>query len=139
MRVVLDTNVVVSALLFSKGRLSWMRHAWQSCRLQPVVCKESVSELLWVLNYPKFSLNIDDQKNLLADFLPYADIVTLPNPWPELPLCRDGHDQLFLVLTHVAQSATLITGDADILTLQHELPFATLTPDELAEKISARS
>ncbi|MFT4102498.1 MAG: PIN domain-containing protein [Burkholderiaceae bacterium] len=41
-RVVLDTNVVLSALLFTAGRLAWVRHAWQRQQLRPVVCRETV-------------------------------------------------------------------------------------------------
>ena len=29
LRVVLDTNVVVSALVFERGAMSWFREAWQ--------------------------------------------------------------------------------------------------------------
>ena len=29
-RMVLDTNVLVSALLFEGGRLAWIRQSWQS-------------------------------------------------------------------------------------------------------------
>lgn len=47
-RVVLDTNIVLSALLFTSGRLAWIRHAWQGRQLQPLVCRETVNELLLV-------------------------------------------------------------------------------------------
>jgi predicted nucleic acid-binding protein len=55
-RVVLDTNVVVSALVFGTGRLAEMRIAWQGERLLPLVSKATVEELLRVLAYPKFQL-----------------------------------------------------------------------------------
>ena len=35
-RVVLDTNVVLSALLFQQGALVWLRHAWQSYAILPL-------------------------------------------------------------------------------------------------------
>lgn len=74
-RVVIDTNVVLSALLFTDGRLAWMRHAWQRQQIQPLVCKETASELLRVLAYPKFKLTGREQQELLADFLPHAEVV----------------------------------------------------------------
>lgn len=55
-RVVLDTNIVLSALLFNTGRLTWVRHAWQRQQVQPLVCTATVNELLRVLAYPKFKL-----------------------------------------------------------------------------------
>ena len=133
-RVVLDTNVVLAALLFTSGRLAWLRRAWQQGPLQPLVCKQTVSELLRVLAYPKFRLTAKDQQDLLADFLPYADVVQLPQPWPTLPACRDENDQVFLVLAHVGQAEALVTGDGDILAMRDEFPGLIVTPDEWAGK-----
>lgn len=133
-RVVLDTNVVLSALLFTAGRLAWMRHAWQRQQLQPLVCKETANELLRVLAYPKFKLTGQEQRDLLADFLPHADVVELPTPWPELPACRDEKDQVFLVLAHAAKADALVTGDADILAMRDAFPGLIVTPDQLAEQ-----
>lgn len=135
-RVVFDTNVVLSALLFSAGRFVWLRHAWQRQRLQPLVCKETVNELLRVLAYPKFELSVVEQEDLLADFLPYTDVVQLPNPWPVLPTCRDQKDQMFLVLAHVGKASALVTGDADILAMRETFPGLILTADELSEQLN---
>ncbi|MFG0787480.1 putative toxin-antitoxin system toxin component, PIN family [Delftia tsuruhatensis] len=134
MRVVLDTNVVLSALLFTSGRLAWIRRAWQQQQLQPLVCRETASELLRVLAYPKFKLSTAEQQALLEDFLPWADVVTLPQPWPALPLCRDDKDQVFLVLAHVGRARALITGDGHLLALRDEFPGLIVTPDEWAAR-----
>lgn len=134
-RVVLDTNVVLSALLFSKGRLAWLRQAWQHQRLQPLVCKETVSELLRVLAYPKFMLSAAEQQDLLADFLPYTEVLELPGSWPDLPVCRDEKDQVFLVLAHEGKAEALVTGDADILVMRDTFPGLILTADELAYRV----
>ena len=45
-RAVLDTNVVLSALLFPRGQLSWLRAAWQQGRLRPLVSKVTTEELM---------------------------------------------------------------------------------------------
>ncbi|TVP81925.1 PIN domain-containing protein [Thioalkalivibrio sp.] len=45
-RVVLDTNCIVSALLFSRGRLAWLRHAWQSGQFCPLVSRATAEELI---------------------------------------------------------------------------------------------
>lgn len=134
-RVVLDTNIVLSALLFGKGRLAWSRQAWQHQQLQPLVCKETVSELLRVLAYPKFMLSAAEQQDLLADFRPYTEVAELSDPWPDLPVCRDGKDQVFLVLAHEAKAELLVTGDADILAMRDAFPGLILTADELADRM----
>lgn len=136
-RVVLDTNVVLSALLFTAGRLAWIRHAWQRQQLQPLVCKEIANELLRVLAYPKFKLTTQEQRDLLADFLPYADVVGQPTPWPDLPACRDEEDHVFLVLAHVAKADALVTGDAGILAMRAAFPGLIVTPEQLAKQLGA--
>jgi len=138
-RVVLDTNVVLSALLFTSGRLAWIRRAWQREQVQPLVCKETASELLRVLAYPKFKLTAEDRQDLLEDFLPYADVVELPQPWPSLPVCRDEKDQVFLVLAQVGQADALVTGDGDLLAMRDDFPGLIVTPDEWAERQDDRS
>jgi putative PIN family toxin of toxin-antitoxin system len=134
-RVVLDTNIVLSALLFNAGRLAWIRHAWQHQQLQPLVCRDTANELLRALTYPKFKLSAQEQKDLLGDFLPYAEVITLPTPWPDLPACRDEQDQVFLVLAHAGKAHALITGDTDILAMRDVFPGRILTADELATQI----
>ncbi len=128
-RVVLDTNIVLSATLFSSGRVAWIRHAWQRGTLIPLVCKPTVEELLRVLAYPRFRLSPDEREELMAEFLPWAESVTLPERWPALPVCRDEKDQVFLVLAHHAGAQALVTGDADLLAMQGETGFPIVTAE----------
>ena len=81
MRAVFDTNIVISALVFGRS-LFWLRRAWASGTVVPVVCRETVAELLRVLAYPKFRLDAAERETLLADYLPFAEIVSLPDPFP---------------------------------------------------------
>ncbi len=66
-RVVIDTNLVLSALVFAQGRLIPLRRAWQNQQVEPLVSKVTAAELIRVLNYPKFKLSALDQQELLAD------------------------------------------------------------------------
>ncbi|GAB6142556.1 putative toxin-antitoxin system toxin component, PIN family [Methylosoma difficile] len=117
-RVVLDTNFVVSALLFSKQSLAWLRHSWQNADITPLASKETVSELMRVLAYPKFKLSKIEQALLLADFLPYTETVVIEQIPEGLPSIRDPDDLKFLVLAVVGQAEVLVLGDADIIDLQ---------------------
>ena len=69
-RAVLDTNVLVSALLFENGRLSWLRTSWQSSQVIPLLAQPTALELLRVLAYPKFKLLPQERDQLLGDLLP---------------------------------------------------------------------
>jgi putative PIN family toxin of toxin-antitoxin system len=129
-RVVLDTNCVISALLFSKQQMTWLRHSWQAAHIKPLASKDTVSELIRVLTYPKFKLSKTEQALLLADFLPYAETVVIDRVPDGLPIIRDPADQMFLTLAVVGQADVLVTGDADILDIKsgfHTPPIMTLS------------
>jgi len=131
-RVVLDTNIVLSALVFGNGRLSWLRHAWQAGTLKPVVCRETVEELLRVLAYPKFRLNAEEREELLADFLPWAETAVLSDdPLDDLPDCRDLADLVFMRLARAAKVDALVSGDGDLLALRDDFCPPIVTAEEL--------
>ena len=115
--VVLDTNIVLSALVFASGRRAPLRAAWQSGRCVPLTSKATASELIRVLGYPKFKLSADDRDELLADYLPYCRSVRMPARLPKLPQCRDANDQMFIELAAVGKADFLVTGDKDLLVL----------------------
>jgi putative PIN family toxin of toxin-antitoxin system len=114
---VFDTNVVVSALVFGR-RLAWLRRAWATGAACPIVCRDTVAELIRVLNYPKFRLSGEDRTALLADYLPYAETARLPHPPPSVPVaCRDCDDAVFIQLALATAADLLVSGDADLAAL----------------------
>lgn len=121
--VVLDTNAVLSALVFTGGHLTRLRSAWQTGRCVPLVSQATASELVRVLAYPKFKLSTADREELLADYLPHCTTVRIPKRLPKLPQCRDANDQMFIELAAVGKADWLITGDDDLLALAGQ--FAT--------------
>jgi putative PIN family toxin of toxin-antitoxin system len=137
-RVVIDTNLVLSALVFSKGRLTELRFAWQNQRLQPLVSKNTAAELIRVLKYPKFKLSADDQQQLLADYLPYCLSINIPNPPPETPACRDSFDVPFLQLAIAGQADFLVTGDQDLLSLADGFACPILNAEQFLQCLKTR-
>lgn len=127
-RVVLDANVVLSALVFAHGPAAGLREAWHAGRCEPVVSKATVDELIRVLGYPKFKLVADEQRELLADYLPWCRTVTIPAKLPRTPPCRDPFDLPFLQLAVVGKADFLVTGDRDLLGIKSRLlcPIVTL-------------
>lgn len=129
-RVVLDTNIVVSALLFGRGRLAWLRESWQAGHLVPLVDRNTAHELIRVLGYPKFKLTRIEQEALLADFLPFAEVVVMGELPARLPAVRDPCDVMFLALAQRANADVLVSGDADIQAVRDErfgIPILTAT------------
>ncbi len=127
-RVVFDTNVVLSALVFGGGTSALLRHMWQTGACVPLVSATTAQELIRVLAYPKFRLSVGEQHELLADYLPYAASVGIPDPPPSVPACRDPCDLPFLHLAMAGKAGVLVTGDRDLLALAGKTRFSILAP-----------
>lgn len=116
-RVVLDTHMVLSALLFGGGPAARVRVGWQSGRFVPLASKATAQELVRVLGYPKFKLSAAEQEELLADLMPWVEVVRVPDPPPAVPACRDPFDLPFLHLAVAGKARALVSGDRDLLAL----------------------
>lgn len=116
-RVVLDTNVVLSALVFGGGSPGLIRVGWQSRRFAPLASTATARELVRVLGYPKFGLSAAEQAELLADFMPWVHVVRIPEPIPKVPRCRDPSDAPFLHLAVAGKARALVSGDRDLLSM----------------------
>jgi putative PIN family toxin of toxin-antitoxin system len=117
LRVVLDTNVVLSALVFGGGLAGRMRVGWQQGGFVPLASTATVQELVRVLAYPKFRLSKQQQDELLADYLPYTQTVRIGQPPPSVPECRDPLDVQFMHLAVAGKAKVLVSGDRDLLAL----------------------
>jgi uncharacterized protein len=134
-RVVLDTNIVLSALVFRGGVAARARSAWQAGAFTPLVSTATAQELVRVLAYPKFKLTAEDRDELLADYLPYTTTVRIPDPPPHVPECRDTFDAMFLHLAAAGKAKVVVTGDRDLLALAGQTKFEILTLDAFLSKI----
>lgn len=132
-RVVLDTDVALSALLFRAGSLSWLRHAWQSEAIRPLASGATAEELIRVLAYPKFRLTADEREDLLGDYLPWCETARVPKRM-KVPRCRDPFDRPFLELTLAAKADALLTGDKDLPALAGAFAVPILAPATFRER-----
>jgi putative PIN family toxin of toxin-antitoxin system len=127
LRVVFDTTTVISALLFAGGRLAWLRAHWQSGECIPLISAVTAGELTRVLAYPKFELSIEDRRELLADYLPFCEVITSARKCKIL--CRDKRDQPFLDLAEGGKAELLVSGDRDLLVLAGKTTFVIEPPE----------
>ena len=127
-RAVLDTNVVLSALVFRGGAAGQVRQAWQLGWVVPLASTATVQELVRVLAYPKFRLSKEEQDELLADYLPYVQTVRIPSPPPTVPECRDALDVPFMHLAVAGKAQVLVSGDRDLLAIAAEFEVACACP-----------
>lgn len=129
LKVVLDSNVVVSALLFRHGELAWLRAAWQSGHFIPLASRATIEEILRVIGYEKFRLNQAQVEEVAALYLPHVEIVTVTeSARRKLPICRDPEDQKFLALANAGNADVIVTGDKMLLELAGKTRFEIENP-----------
>lgn len=129
-RAVLDTNVLLSALLFG-GRLEGLRNAWRAGRLRLVLSRETVNELLRVMAYPKFRLTPAEITFLFEiELLPFAEVVEVPASTGKTRWSRDPEDDKFIRCARAGKCARLVSGDDDLLSLKRVGKVAILSPAE---------
>ena len=114
-RVVLDTNVLVSALLFG-GSLDILVTGWKRRDFIPVFSKATFAEFASVLTYPRFSLTDPEINTIIEDeVLPYFDVVEIKEEINGV--CRDPKDDIFLSCAIAARADAIVSGDKDLLEL----------------------
>ena len=115
-RVVLDTNVLISVLLF-KGELSRIVEFWQKGKIIPIISKETFEELRSVLEYPKFSLSHGEIDSLIEhEILPFFEVVNISKHVKGA--CRDPGDDKFISCALSANADCIVTGDKDLSDLR---------------------
>ena len=136
-RVVIDTNIIVSALIFG-GTVSRLRLAWQDDLFIPLVSKATTTELIRVLDYPKFKLTPTEQEDLISDYILFCEAVTMPDRLPVIPECRDPFDVAFLLLAVVSEADYLVTGDRDLLSLKDNFSCPIITAEDFINIINCQ-
>ncbi len=111
-RVVLDTNILVSALLF-RGELNRILILWKTGKVTPVISGDTFKEFSDVLRYPKFKLTTMEIKRIIEEeVLPYFEIV---DDVKELHgVCSDPDDDKFLACAVASGAKVLVSGDAEL-------------------------
>lgn len=135
MRVILDTNCVISALVFSKGRMAKFRELWKTEKITPLVNAETIIELIRVLAYPKFSLNRTEIDILLGDYLQFSEICVQNQISGKMPELADPNDEIFIWLAKTAKPDFLVSGDKHIHCIRDKYPeLNIITPSEFLNK-----
>lgn len=118
MRVVIDTNILISAFFWGGLPLQILIATYEG-RLLALATADTVSELQRVFSYPKFAQRISET-NLLSRRLlnRYVDAVAITNPAPVPPnAVRDPADQAILACAVGGNADVIISGDKDLLSL----------------------
>lgn len=136
-RAVLDTNVLVSALLFT-GPPPQLVPAWQAGRVRPVVSADLLEEYVRVLAYPKFKLTDSEIRTLIEEeVLPFVDTVRA-RPL-SVPALRDADDLKFIACAVAAGVRWLISGDDDLLSIRKVTSVEIVTVTAFLQQLKRKS
>ena len=127
MRVVLDTNVVISALLH-RGPTRRFLELWRTGRIQPLASQPVLDEYVRVLHYPKFGYEPEMIAGILQeDLLPwFKKVENHPGPLSHRP--QDKSDEIFLRAAIAGKAAALVSGDTHLIQLEGKYSFRILSP-----------
>ena len=126
-RVVIDTNVLVSALLFG-GDPGELITLWKEHRIQPLSSKEIMEEYLRVLAYPKFCLTEEEIEYLFSqEVLPYFEVITVKSGQPFV--LEDPSDDKFIWCALEGGAGAIISSDRHLLRLR-SCPVPIFSPSE---------
>ena len=136
-RIVIDTNVVVSALLFG-GTPGKLIPLWQSGEIQPLASREILDEYLKVLAYPKFELSEEEINFILYhEILRYFEAVrTKRGP---VIIRDDPSDDKFIRCAETGKASVIVSGDEHLLALKSFKKLRILTPVQFLKNMSQQS
>jgi putative PIN family toxin of toxin-antitoxin system len=110
MRVVLDTNILVSALLVQLGRPAAIYRAWQEGHFTLLTCAEQLDEVKATLHKPVIAARIKPYRaGRLVDDL--RDLAETIDPLPCVERSPDPADDFLLALSEAGKADYLVTGD----------------------------
>lgn len=128
-RVVLDTNVLVSALLF-RGEVSKIADLWKAGMIVPVLSRETFAEFRAVLEYPKFRLTAAEIRSIIEEeVLPFFEVVDATEE-VKGP-CRDPDDDKFLACAVSASADIVVSGDRALCELKKHKAIRIISAADL--------
>jgi putative PIN family toxin of toxin-antitoxin system len=123
-RVVLDTNVLVSGLAYPGSVPGRIVHIWRQGGLDVILSRYILDEMVRILpRLSRITLSTAEIRDLADSFLFLADIVEPSSQ--EDPSLRDQNDQPVLATLRASKATYLITGDKDLLALADRYPIVT--------------
>jgi len=130
--IVFDTNILISFLISKK--LTYLNNLIASKNVEILFSADLINELLKVTKRPKFKKHFNHQNVsfLLDFFIQFCNpVVTISN----FNLCRDPNDDFLLNLAYDGKADYLVTGDKDLLELQHNFNFKIIKLSEFKKVV----
>ena len=138
MRLILDTNILLSALLSPRGAPARLLEAWERKRFTLVACDALIAELREVPARSFFRSRLRaGAAELLAAGI--RDFSLFCRDIPSGPIAPDPKDSYLLALAEVSQAEFLVTGDKELLALKRHNFARIITPAAMIEVLKAEA
>lgn len=131
MRIVIDTNVLVSGLISNRGSIRRVLDLLRDHQYKLLYSEEILSELLRVLRHSRIRDKYQigpEEISALFDLILMRGILVIPTV--RIDVCRDPKDNKFLEVAVTGEANILVTGDDDLLSLYVFQGIRILTPAE---------
>lgn len=123
-RVVLDTTVVLSALVFGGPMADRLRRAWRHGFCRPLVCRRTLLDLTHQLAAASLGFSLAEQQQMLGEYLPYVLKVRVSEAAPSHKVEPAG--LVFVQLGLAGQAHVLVSSDTSLLAMGDRLPFQVM-------------
>jgi putative PIN family toxin of toxin-antitoxin system len=121
-RAVLDTNVVISAVLSPNGAPARVMQAWLGGGFELVASEMLLEELGRALRYSKLARRIDPDSASELVAIVRAGAVLIVDPAGSVPARSPDPGDDYLIALAVAARAVIVSGDNHLLSLRGEIP-----------------
>lgn len=133
MIAILDTNILISALLNPHSLPARLVDGWTERRFDLLTSEEQIAELRRVTRYAKVASLVSAPRagRLVRELRVHATFLV---DLPAVDLCRDPNDNYLLAMAEVGMADYLVTGDkADLLVIGRHRSTRIVTAREFAE------
>ena len=130
MIVVLDTNVIISALLSPKGAPAEIINRWEAGEFDVVTSPPLLAELKRALEYGRVKKHLNQPRKTVATLIKRLETVaTVVAPPPSLGVIEeDPADNRVLECALASKASYIVTGDAHLLKLKEHQGVIILNP-----------
>ena len=136
MKVILDSNVLLSAMISPHAPPHMIYTAWRKGRLELVSCTHQINEIRRASRYPKLQRILQGHRvGTLINNLNRAHLVEVSGQ-PDIEIA-DAHDAFLLAMAQAAEADVLVTGDrrAGLLEIESYGRTRIMTPARFCNEI----